>query len=54
MRGHLALVTLPIGVLQRGRVAFEPPLPAYKRDAIAGLAMGTENRIAMLFSKVGS
>lgn len=46
--------TLPLGVLQKERVAFHPPLPQYKRDAIKGLGMGTENRVAMLFEKVCS
>lgn len=53
IRAHAALVTLPLGVLQQGRVQFEPPLPEYKQTAIQGLAMGTENRVAMLFNKVG-
>jgi monoamine oxidase len=43
------LVTLPLGVLKKGVVAFSPPLPAYKQGAIDALGMGTENRVAMLF-----
>ena len=94
----MAVITLPLGVLQEGSVVFSPPLPKYahpacvqcpglpgcgpnkspcrgsldaatsrpchtgrwqtqfvvacrfKLDAIEGLAMGTENRINMLFS----
>jgi hypothetical protein len=48
---HAAVCTLPLGVLQAGRVAFSPPLPAFKAEAMAGLAMGTENRVAMVFDK---
>ncbi len=43
------VVTLPLGVLQAQSVEFSPPLPDYKLEAINGLAMGTENRVAMLF-----
>ncbi len=49
LEADAVLCTLPLGVLQRGSVAFAPPLPAYKRAAIAALGMGTENRVAMLF-----
>ena len=52
MAAHAVVVTLPLGVLQQRRVVFEPPLPAYKEEAIAGLGMGTEDRVAMLFGKV--
>lgn len=34
------LITLPLGVLQSGRVAFTPELPAEKQAAIARLKMG--------------
>ena len=49
LQAHAVLVTLPLGVLKKGSVAFSPPLPAYKQAAIAALGMGTENRVAMLF-----
>ena len=49
LEAHAILCTLPLGVLQHGDVAFSPPLPEYKRKAIAALGMGTENRVAMLF-----
>lgn len=32
---------------------FCPPLPEFKEEALGGLAMGTENRVAMLFDQVG-
>ena len=48
------MVTLPLGVLQAGSVAFDPPLPQFKQEAVEKLGMGTENRVAMLFNKVGS
>jgi hypothetical protein len=33
-------------------VQFDPPLPPFKQNSINALAMGTENRVAMLFPKV--
>jgi len=36
----LAVVTLPVGVLQGGDVVFEPGLAPRTREALAGLAMG--------------
>jgi monoamine oxidase len=35
-----ALITLPVGVLQTGKVRFSPALPAEKQAAIQNLAMG--------------
>jgi len=43
------IVTLPLGVLKAGQVAFNPPLPAGKKQAIGRLGMGTMNKIAMVF-----
>jgi monoamine oxidase len=34
------VITLPIGVLQSGNIAFEPALPSEKQDAITNLRMG--------------
>ena len=38
--GRTAIVTLPVGVLQSGAVAFRPDLPERKRAAIGGLRSG--------------
>ena len=35
-----AVVTLPLGVLKAGTVAFDPPLPEAKREAIRAIAFG--------------
>lgn len=50
--GDRAIVTLPLGVLQAGSVAFDPPLPKAKRDALGALAMGTLNKVALVFPRV--
>lgn len=48
----VALVTVPVGVLQRrpplpGAIAFDPPLPAEKRRALAAIAMGPVVKIVL-------
>lgn len=46
-----AIVTLPLGVLQRGGVRFEPPLPESKRRALAGLRMGPVVKLHLRFAE---
>lgn len=49
LRAAVAIVTVPVGVLAAGDIAFSPPLPVEKQEAIAGLPMGSYNRIALNF-----
>ena len=44
-----AIITLPLAVLQQGDVAFDPPLPADKQRAIAGLGAGANGKIILRF-----
>jgi monoamine oxidase len=44
-RAPRAVVTLPLGVLKAGAVAFSPPLPADKRAAIERMAMGVLDKL---------
>lgn len=46
-----AVITLPIGVLKRGDVAFDPVLPAGKRDAIEAIGNGLMNKIVLGFER---
>ena len=46
------LVTVPLGVLQAGRIAFNPSLPRAKRDAIRKTRMGVFNKIFLKFDSV--
>ncbi len=46
------LVTVPLGVLQAGRIAFNPHLPRDKRDAIRETRMGVFNKIFLKFDSV--
>ncbi|GAB4838450.1 Lysine-specific histone demethylase 1 1 [Ancistrocladus abbreviatus] len=45
----MVLCTVPLGVLKRGSIKFEPELPQKKRDAIERLGFGLLNKVAMLF-----
>jgi len=42
-----AVVTVPVSILQEDRIIFDPPLPAWKRTAIDGIAMGLLNKVAI-------
>ena len=46
-----AIITLPLGVLQKGSVRFVPELPAAKLDAIQALEMGVLDKVALRFPK---
>ena len=46
-----ALITVSTGVLGHERIRFAPALPEWKRDAIAGLPMGSCNKIALGFAQ---
>ncbi len=47
-----AVVTLPLGVLQSGQVAFSEPLDAKRQRAIDGLGMGLLNKCVLRFDRV--
>src|SRR5919199_580701 len=47
--GDAVVVTLPLGVLKAGTVAFEPPLPMPKRDAISRLGVGELLKVTVFF-----
>jgi monoamine oxidase len=48
----IVLVTLPIGVLKSGDVAFEPALPTAKLQAIGRLGAGLLNKVVLHFDAV--
>ncbi len=50
-RAERVIVTLPLGVLQAGSVTFQPPLPAARLQAQQRLAMGTLNKLALVFPR---
>lgn len=51
LEARRAIVTVPLGALKRGRPAFDPALPAAKRDAIAAIPMGHVTKLAMRFEQ---
>jgi monoamine oxidase len=46
-----AIVTVPLGVLKAGTIAFDPPLPEPKRQAIERLGFGLLNKVVVAFDK---
>ena len=51
-RGDMALCTVPLGVLKKGSIRFEPELPQRKLAAIERLGFGLLNKVAMVFPHV--
>ena len=47
-----ALITVPLGVLKNGDIAFSPPLPKRKVDAITKLGMGTLDKVYLQYEEV--
>lgn len=45
------IVTVPLGVLRAGGIAFEPPLPAAKTAAIQRLRMGCLDKVVLRFGE---
>lgn len=52
IRADAAIVTLPLGVLQSGRVAFGQPLARKRQAAIDTLGMGLLNKVFLRFDKM--
>jgi monoamine oxidase len=54
-RGRLAaraaLVTVSTNVLASGRIAFDPPLPAARREALAAIPTGHAAKVALAFTR---
>jgi monoamine oxidase len=51
LRAKACIVTSSTGVLAAEKIRFDPPLPAWKEDAIAGLPMGLLAKIPLQFSQ---
>lgn len=46
------VVTVPLGVLKRRRIAFDPPLPAKKQNAVDRLGMGVLDKVFLKYDRV--
>jgi len=49
LESPLLCCSVPLGVLKRGAIRFDPPLPAAKAEAIQRLGMGVLDKIVLLF-----
>lgn len=49
--GAAVIVTVPLGVLKAGGIAFDPPLPSAKQDAIERLEMGNLEKVVLTFAE---
>lgn len=49
LRARAAIVTVSTNVLAEGRIRFEPPLPADRREALDGVTTGEANKVALAF-----
>ncbi len=45
------IVTVPLGVLKKGSIRFDPPLPEEKADAIRRLGMGVLDKVYLLYEE---
>ncbi len=51
-RARAVIVTVPLGVLKRGRIVFEPALPRITQQAIDRLGIGILNKVVLEFPTV--
>lgn len=49
LRGNYCICTLPLGVLKKNIVKFDPPLPPGKVEAIQSLGFGVLNKLLLCF-----
>jgi hypothetical protein len=47
--GRFCIITAPLGVLASGKIAFTPPLPAKKTEAISRLGVAKVNKVVLHF-----
>ncbi|XP_063675482.1 lysine-specific histone demethylase 1A-like isoform X2 [Bolinopsis microptera] len=46
------LLTIPLGVLKKEKLKFDPPLPEWKTSAIKRMGFGNLNKVVLCFNKV--
>jgi monoamine oxidase len=51
LRANHVIVTVPVSLLQAGRISFSPELPAAKSDAISRIAMGHVTKLVLWFER---
>ncbi len=50
--GDFVIITVPLGVLKKKNILFDPPLPESKLTAIEQLGMGNLNKLALKFKEI--
>ena len=51
MDADRVIVTVPLGVLKAGTIAFDPPLPEEKQQAIERLGFGLLDKVVLKFDQ---
>lgn len=51
VKADYVIITVPLGVLKRGDVTFNPSLPSSLQTAITGIGFGNVHKIALLFDE---
>ena len=51
LEGRTVVVTASTSVLAAGSIAFDPPLPARKQEALAAVPLGEANKVAIAFER---
>jgi monoamine oxidase len=51
VRARKIVVTVSTGILAGGHIRFDPALPDWKQEAVAGLPLGDHNRICLIYDR---
>ncbi len=51
VRAKKIIVTVSTGILAGGHIRFDPALPDWKQEAVAGLPLGNHNRICLVYDR---
>ncbi len=51
IRAKKVIVTVSTGILAGGHIRFDPALPDWKQEAVAGLPLGDHNRICLIYDR---
>ncbi len=52
MRARKLILTVPLGILKKGKIVFDPPLPKEKKDAIGRIGFGNYQKTAFLYEEI--